>query len=97
MIKLFLVYNTKSCMGMDDKSAEIKSFYHKTKKFLSSQRLHGFFGGPKGLPMHFCSLRTAHVLINYDINTHNISIFPAMLSILWRGRNRLAMHSMFIY
>ena len=87
MIKLFLVYNTKSSMGMDDKLAEIKSFYHKTKKILSNQRLHGFFGSPKGLSMHFCSLRTAHVLINYDINTDNISVLPVMLSILMRGRN----------
>ena len=74
MFKLFIVCITKSCKGMDDKTTEIKSFYHKTKKILNSQRLHGFFGGPKGLPMHCCSLRTAHILINYDIKTHNISI-----------------------
>ena len=37
--------------------------------FLYSQRLHGFFGGPKGSPIYLCCLKAAYIFINSGINS----------------------------
>ena len=43
--------------------------------------MHMFFGGPKGLAMHFCDLKAVQIFINYDIDNKNLAVF------LWLGNH----------
>ena len=62
---------------MDDKPPRNQIFFVvRQKGILRSQRLHAFFGGPKGSLMHLCGLKASHFFINYDINGQNLAGFP---------------------
>ena len=52
-------------------------FLRKVKGILCNQKVHKFFGGLKGLPIHLCCFKAAHIFINYDMKGENLVDFLA--------------------